>query len=239
MVKIPVLGQSGDFESESVDITALEGDAEAYPEGDENFPELWNQQRATLMQIMDSPWGMKLAQEPGNAELFGKLTGISGLKIPDLNAWRKQLKEIQELTKIPEGDDLLAGIAPMVDVDPDDYHEVEAECCKWWKSSEIGQKIKRENPAGFQAVSEHRAKHMAAMPKPAPPEKPLSETLSAAFKDMPPEAQAQVLEKWGIHVTPQDFLDGLMLKKAAEKPKPAPGMPPPEGTHQPPAAGAQ
>jgi hypothetical protein len=88
-VKIPVLGASGDFESESVDVTALEGEAEAYPEGDENFPELWNQQRATMMQIMDSPYGMELKKEPGNAELFAKLTGIPELKIPGRDSWRK------------------------------------------------------------------------------------------------------------------------------------------------------
>jgi hypothetical protein len=29
---------------------------EAYPEGDQNFPELWNRQRATMMQIMDAPY---------------------------------------------------------------------------------------------------------------------------------------------------------------------------------------
>src|SRR6185437_9986638 len=87
-VKIPVFGQSGDFESESVDVTALEGEAEAYPEGDENFPELWNQQRATMMQIMDTPYGQSLSKEPGNAELFGKLTGIPDLKIPGLASWR-------------------------------------------------------------------------------------------------------------------------------------------------------
>jgi len=54
---MPIIGPSGDFEAESIDLTALEGEAQAYPEGDEQFPELWGQQRATFMMIMDTPQG--------------------------------------------------------------------------------------------------------------------------------------------------------------------------------------
>lgn len=235
-VKIPVLGNSGDFESESVDVSALEGEAEAYPEGDENFPELWNQQRATLMQIMDSPFGAELAKEPGNAELIVKMTGIPDLKVPQMDAWRKQLKEIAELTKIPDGDDLLEGIAPMVEVDPKhDDNATEAECCKWWANNEVGQKMKRSNPLGFQAVLTHWDQHTGAIPPPPPPEKPMSPTVTTAFKDMPPEAQAQYLEKeFGIKVDAQAFMQQVALEQAKKTPKPAPGMPPQAG---PPKAG--
>ncbi len=241
-IGIPVLGDSGDFESDSVDVTTLEGEAEAYPEGDENFPELWNQQRATMMQIMDTPFGQELAKEPGNSELFGKMTGIADLKIPKLDAWRKQLKEIGELTKIPQGDELLAGIAPQVEVDSDDFHDTEAACCQWWMNGETGQKLKRSNPPGWMAVKQHRAQHLAQIPKEQPPTKPLSETLTAALKDLPPEAQAQVMEMWGIHVTPEDFIHQAALEQAkkgklpGQEPSnsPMPGQPQPGGTQLPP-----
>jgi hypothetical protein len=221
--KIPVLGASGDFESESIDVTALEGEAEAYPEGDENFPELWNQQRATMMQIMDTPYGKQLAQDPENVELFTKLTGIPDLKIPGRDAWRKQLKEINELCKVPEGDEVLSGIAPMVEVDSDDFHEIESACCKWWMSNEKGQKMKRLNPMGFQAVKEHKAQHDKSIAKPEPATKPLGENLTIAFKDVPPEGQAQILAKFGINLTPQDFLAAIAVEQA--KNKPATGLP--------------
>jgi hypothetical protein len=221
--KFAVLGDSGDFETESVDVTALKGEAGAFPEGDENFPELWNQQRATMMQVMDTPYGMELAKDMGNAQLFGKMTGIPDLKIPGLDAWQKQLKEINELTRIPEGDGMLAGLAPSVEVDSDDFHSIESACCKWWMNSMRGQKMKRENPLGWMAVKEHKAQHDKATPPAEPAEKPLSETLNVAFKDMPPEAQAQVLAKLGIHVTPEDFLQKLALDKAS---KPAPTIVP-------------
>jgi hypothetical protein len=150
IVKIPVFGQSGDFESETVDISALEGEAEAYPEGDENFPELWNQQRATMMKIMDTDYGKELAKDMGNAELFARMTGIPDLKIPGLDSWRKQLKEIAELTKIPgANEDPTAAIAPMVEVDPvNDDSVIEEACCGWWLNSDMGQKKKLLYPTG-------------------------------------------------------------------------------------------
>lgn len=237
-IKLPVFGASGDFESELVDITAIEGEAQAHPEGDENFPELWNQQRAIFTQVMDSPFGVKLMQDMGNAELATRLLGIPDLKIPGRDAWQKQLKEIAEMTKIPEGEDLL--VAPMVEVDSDDFHDVESMCCKWWMNNELGQKMKRTNPQGFMLVKQHKAQHDAMIPKPAPPEKPLAESLSIAFKDMPPEAQAQALQKaLGITVTPNDFLMQAALEHMKKQPKVIPAGPPHQQTGIPPAAGAQ
>ena len=237
-IKFPVLGPSGDFESEAVDVTALEGEAEAYPEGDENFPELWNQQRATFMQTMDTPYGQELIKEPGNAELAVKLMGIPDLKVPQLDSWHKQLREISELTRIPDDEEMLTGIAPMVEVDAQtDNNDVEAACCKWWLNSDVGQKCKRDNPVGWQAVKEHMLKHQAAIPPPPPPEKPMSPSVTTAFKDMPPEAQAQYLAKeFGIKVDPKDFLAMIALEQAKKAPKahplgsnpsPIPGAPNP------------
>lgn len=221
-IKIPVLGESGDFENESIDITAMEGEATAYPEGDENFPELWNQQRATFMQIADTPYGQTLMKDMGNAQLGAKLTGIPDLKVPGLDDWQFQLKEIADLTRVPEGEELLSGIAPEVEIASYQNHPVHVECCKWWLNSARGQKTKRENPLGFEAVVQHLAQHQKAIPAPPPDEKPLTESLNVAFKDMPPEAQAQVLAKLGIQVTPQDFMHKLMLDQAAKAPKHVP-----------------
>jgi len=229
VVKSPVLGDSGDFESDSVDVTAMEGEAEAYPEGDENFPELWNQQRATMTQIMDSPFGPQLVKEADNAELFGKLTGIPDLKIPGVDSRRKQLKEIGEIIKslTPTEQQPMGGV-PMVEVDPEvDEHEVEAGTCKSYLNSSKGQKLKLENPMAWMAIKQHMQQHLQAIPQPPPPTKPLSETFTTNFKDIPPEGQAQLLAKMGIELTPQDFINKVMLEKAAKpEPKPMPGQPP-------------
>lgn len=219
--KNTVLNKGGDFETETVDPLALQGSAKAYPEGDENYPILWSQKRQVLMEIMDHPLGMELAKDPENQELIISLLGIDGLKSPVANAWRKQLREIKELTKQPDEDDVMMGIAPgaMVAVDPlNDLHPIEEACCSWWLNCPLGQRMKEFNPGGWQAVSVHRQQHLAAVPKPEPAKKPLGESLNIAFKDMGPEAQAQVLEQLGIHVTPQDFIAKLMLDKAAKEP---------------------
>lgn len=233
-VKIPVLGETGDFEAESVDVTALEGEARAYPEGDENFPELWNQQRATMMQIMDTPYGMQLSQDPDNTDLLLKLTGIPELKAPGQDARKKQLREINEIVETfermqeqapPDG-------APLVEVDPDaDFHTAEIATCMWFLNSLEGQKLKRENPAAWMAVKAHMMQHkqfasQQAQNAPPPPPK---ETMTTQFKDMPPEAQAQFLAKYGINVTPQDFLAGALLKSVGthkESVPVAPNTPP-------------
>jgi len=231
-VQISTLGSTGDFESESVDVTALQGDANAYPEGDENFPELWNQQRVTMQQIMDSPYGPQLAGEPDNAELFGKLTGIPDLKIPGIDARRKQLKEIGEIIKslTPTEMNPMGGV-PLVEVDPEtDEHPIEAQTCKSYLNGHKGQQLKRENPMAWQAIKAHMAQHQALIPKPEPPTKPLSETFTTNFKDIPPEGQAQILAKLGINLTPQDFINKVMLEKAGKPtPKPPQAGEPPKG----------
>lgn len=233
-VKLSKLGESGDFESESIDPTTLGGEASAYPEGDENFPELWNQQRAVFMQVAETPFGVELMKDMGNAQLAAKLTGIKDLKVPGLDDWQFQLREINDMTRIPEGEELLTGLAPEVEIEPYQNHPVHIACCKWWLNSQRGQKCKRDNPLGFNAVVAHLAGHEKMIPPPEPDEKPLSQAINTAFKDMPPEAQAQYLEKeFGIKVDPQAFLQQVALEQAKKAPKVVPGQPP-----VPPAAGA-
>lgn len=230
-LKMATLGASGDFESESVDVTALQGEAEAYPEGDENFPELWNQQRATMMQIADSPWGAMLNQDPENVELGVKLIGIPGLKAPQQDARRKQLREINEIiTAISSTPDNPMGGVPMVEVDSEDYHDIESSTCKWYLNSQRGQSLKKTNPLAWEAVKQHKAQHDAQIPPPQPPPPKQSESFTANFKDMPPAAQAAVLKQFGINLSPEDFVAKVMTDTAAKSKLPGsepPKAPPP------------
>src|SRR6202142_617406 len=238
IVKVTVLGETGDFESDAIDVTALEGDAEAYPEGDENFPVLWNQQRATMMQVADSSYGAEIVKEPENAELMGRLTGIPDLKIPGVDARRKALKAINEIIKAltPTDDNPMAGV-PMVEPDDTDFHDIEAMTCQNYLNGAKGQKLKQENPMAWMAIKQYRAKQLAMIPPPPPPTKPLSETVTTNFKDMPPEAQAQLLSKQlGITVTPQDFMMKAVMEHMtktgggpANPPAPNSPVPPPTG----------
>jgi hypothetical protein len=65
--------------------------------------------------------------------------------------------------------------------------------------------------------------------------------VTAALKDMPPEAQARWLEKeLGIKVDANAFIQQIAFEKAKKPaPKPMPGSPQPDGKQLPPAAGVQ
>ncbi len=223
-VSMPILGPSGDFESESVDTTALQGDSKAYPEGDENFPELWNQKRATVMTVLDSPQGQALLtgpEGPDNAELLVKVIGVEDLKVPGATAKRKALKTIGELTKVPDGQDMAPDLTPqiaaMVDKDVDE-HGPEAMVCQRWLNDTEGLKCKRTNPTGWLNVKAYMMAQKSLVPPPPPPEKPLSPTFTTNFKDLPPAAQEQILTQMGIHITPEDFIAKVMMDKAAKTP---------------------
>jgi len=227
-VSMPTLGASGDYESETVDTTALQGDSKAYPEGDENFPEMWNQKRAILMQVLDTPQGQALLQEPDNADTFVRILGMQGdeITIPGAAEKKQAMRVIGELTKVPDGQDmspdLSTEIAAMVDKEVDE-HGALAQACKRWLNRQDGLKCKRNNPTGWLNVKAYMMAQGALVPPPPPPEKPLSPTFATNFKDLPPEAQAQVLEQMGIHVTPEDFIAKVMMDKAS-KPAPKPPM---------------
>ena len=172
--------------------------------------------------------------EPANVELAVKLIGIPNLAIPGADARKKQLKEISEIIKSFSKENPV-GLPTEVDPLVDD-HQAEAVTCKRYLISEDGQKLKRENPEAYKAVREHFGEHVKAAQEMAaqepPPTKPLSESLTMAFKDMPPEAQAQILAKFGINLTPQDFMAKLAIDKELKKP----AIPPGTGT-QPAGAG--
>jgi hypothetical protein len=225
-LKLPILGKSGEFESESVDMAALDGDAEAYPEGDETYPELWRDQKATMMQVAATPYGLALVQDPENAELMVKLIGIQDLKVPGADGRRKQLKEIAEITKAMSNlEESPMGGAPMVEVDPDtDDNPVEAATCKWFLNTVKGQKLKKENPLAWMAIKEHMQQHLKAMPPPPPPQKPGTISITTPMDKMPPAAQAQWLEKeYGIKLDVNSFEQQVVLEHAKKNGLPTPG----------------
>ena len=54
-VEVTLLGAGAAFESKWIRLADLKGNLFTYPESDEQFPTLWAQQRAVLMQLMGSP----------------------------------------------------------------------------------------------------------------------------------------------------------------------------------------
>jgi hypothetical protein len=96
--------------------------------------------------------------------------------------------------------------------DESELHAIEADVCFQWMNSSEGQKFKNGTPkqrAAYENVHLHWAEHTAMAKKiaaaNAPPEKPPSESLSAAIDKLPPNAAIQALAKMGIKATAQDY----------------------------------
>src|SRR6202012_2447295 len=54
-VEVTLLGAGSAFEAKLIRLADLKGNLFSYPETDEQYPTLWSQQRAVLMQMMGSP----------------------------------------------------------------------------------------------------------------------------------------------------------------------------------------
>ena len=98
--------------------------------------------------------------------------------------------------------------------DESELHAIEADECFTWMNSTEGQKFKYGNAkqqAGYENIHMHWSEHMATAKKiaaaNAPPPKPPSESISAAVDKMPAGVAVQLLDKMGVHTTPDEFAE--------------------------------
>ncbi len=104
-----------------------------------------------------------------------------------------------------------------------DEHAIEASACKDWINSPPGRKMRNGNAqdrAGFQNVRLHFLEHQAAAAKGQKPQLPKPPSLAINFKDLPPEAAAEVLQAEGIGGDAQDVLQSreaqALIKKSSK-----------------------
>jgi hypothetical protein len=145
------------------------GDVE--PEISEAFPVSWSQKRDVIMNLMQmkDPDVAAVVRHPENAGLVATIIGVPELYIPGDDDRTKQLMEIAELIKTEPQmgpPDPMTGQPKMIStvpITPDlDNNVVEAEICKSWLISEIGQDAKKNNPGGYANVLAHKKEHDAA-----------------------------------------------------------------------------
>lgn len=124
---------------------------------------------------------------------------------PEVKAMMDQLE--QHIQTLPP----LISSVPVAQ-DESELHSVEADQCFQWMNSSEGQKFKNGNPkqrAGYENVHLHWQEHVTMAKKiaaaNAPPEKPPSESFSAALDKMPVNVAIQALAKMGVKATPEDF----------------------------------
>jgi len=181
-VEVTLLGAGAAFESKWIRLADLKGNLFSYPETDEQYPTLWTQQRAVLLQLLGSPDPQiqGVLSHPENMALIKRLVGLEELVIPDEESRTKQYREIAQLVAeapVVHRDVLAAASGPGVEaagapvaetvmpsILPDEFadnHVVELEICKRWFSSDAGQVAKIEAPLGYANVRAHAMLHQA------------------------------------------------------------------------------
>src|SRR5580698_2880454 len=98
-VEVTLLGAGSAFESKWIRLADLKGNLFSYPETDEQYPTLWSQQRAVLMQMMANPdpQMQSVLAHPENMGLIKRLLGLEEFVIPDEESRTKQYREIAQL----------------------------------------------------------------------------------------------------------------------------------------------
>ncbi|HEY0701660.1 MAG TPA: hypothetical protein VGD60_02735 [Candidatus Acidoferrales bacterium] len=186
-VEVTLLGAGAAFESKWIRLADLKGNLFSYPETDEQYPTLWSQQRAVLLQLLGSPDPQMQAvlSHPENTALIKRLIGLEEFVIPDEESRTKQYREIAQLVAeqpLIHRQDVTAAVAPgmgavaaaagsdagvdaeiiLPSILPDEFadnHAVELEICMRWFSSDAGQVAKIEAPLGYANVRAHALFH--------------------------------------------------------------------------------
>ncbi|HUJ33252.1 MAG TPA: hypothetical protein VLY23_18365 [Candidatus Acidoferrum sp.] len=166
-VEVTLLGAGSAFESKWIRLADLKGNLFSYPETDEQYPTLWSQQRAVLLQLIANPDPQIQAvlAHPENMALVKRLVGLEELVIPDEESRTKQYREIAQLvaeSPIVKRHDASGVEVMLPSIVPDEFadnHAVELDICLRWFSSDAGQVAKIESPAGYANVRAHALFH--------------------------------------------------------------------------------
>jgi hypothetical protein len=138
------------------------------PEIAENFPVSWAQKKDAILNLiqMKDPQVSTVISHPENASLVASIIGVPELYIPGDDDRNKQLMEISLLIRaepqqVPPNPNNPRGLVSTVPVVSDlDNNDIEAEICKSWLKSEVGQDAKVNNPGGYANVLAHLREHL-------------------------------------------------------------------------------
>jgi hypothetical protein len=184
-VETTLLGAGSAFESKWIRLADLKGNLFSFPETDEQYPTLWSQQRAVLLQLLGNPDPQlqQVLAHPENMALIKRLIGLEEMVIPDEESRTKQFREIAQLVAeqpILHRDPKTGAELILPSMLPDafaDNHQVELATCRRWFSSDAGQVAKIESPAGYANVKAHALMHQQFLERQtASPSSPVTQT---------------------------------------------------------------
>jgi hypothetical protein len=166
-VEVTLLGAGAAFESKWIRLADLKGNLFSYPETDEQYPTLWSQQRAVLMQLMSNPDPQiqSVLAHPENMALIKRMIGLEEFVIPDEESRTKQYREIAQMVgeaPVVKRHDASGVELTLPTIMPDEFadnHATELEICMRWFSSDAGQVAKIEAPLGYANVRAHAMFH--------------------------------------------------------------------------------
>lgn len=166
-VEVTLLGSGAAFESQWIRLADLKGNLFSYPETEEQYPTLWSEQRAVLMQLMANPDPrlQVVLGDPSNLGLLKRLIGLDELVIPDEESRTKQYREIAQLLEeqpIAHVDAATGKENLSPSIMPDEFadnHPVELDACRRWFASDAGQAAKIASAAGYANVRAHAQMH--------------------------------------------------------------------------------
>ncbi len=166
-VEVTLLGAGAAFESKWIRLADLKGNLFSYPETDEQYPTLWSQQRAVLMQLMSNPDPQiqSVLAHPENMALIKRMIGLEEFVIPDEESRTKQYREIAQMVgeaPVVKRHDASGVELTLPTIMPDEFadnHATELEICMRWFSSDAGQVAKIESPLGYANVRAHAMFH--------------------------------------------------------------------------------
>jgi len=162
-VEIAVIGKTKDFESKFIRLGDLRGSVSAYPESDEDFPVLWQDIRATVLQLLGSndPKIAEILEHPDNANFIKNAIGLTQIIVPEEGNRSKQFREIKALLPAaPLMDGKSGEIMPTIL--PDEFaddHKVHIAVCREWAVSDAGIEARSTNPGGYANVIAHGRLH--------------------------------------------------------------------------------
>lgn len=160
-LRVPKLGATGDYETDTILLRDLKGNVTAYPEVDAQYPTLESDVRALTLSLWNgaNPLFLSVAQDPQNLETIFRYMGTRGIEVPGEDQRKKTYKDIEQLLQeAPHeaGPSETTGqpiYLPSVAPDPDvDNLQVAGDTAKKWLISDAGLEAKQTNPTGYQNV---------------------------------------------------------------------------------------
>jgi hypothetical protein len=167
-----LIGPDGEAKGMSVRLEDLQGNFDAYPETNEQFPVLWQQMQSTFMQLVtmapNDPIVGEILSDLDNIPFAKAMLGLPDLYVPGMDDRMKQKHEIALLlqqkpfqfpVQDPQTGAVTAKLEPSIPIAWEDNDPIHELTVKKWAVSAEGLKAQVENQLGYKNVIAHGQMH--------------------------------------------------------------------------------